>query len=290
MSVLVADLMTPCPLAVHPRARLSMVESALAGTRWRHLLVMSNDQVVGFIAARDLARAAPPDLTGAARQAWLRRAVAADIMSEPVAMVSSCELAGSAAALLHERAFSCLPVVDGTWPVGLLTTSDFVRHAIQLLADEDDRDTAYLNVARLMTRSPMVTVGPADDLAVADALMRRAHVHHAPVLDGAELVGVLSDHDVFAGLAGQAPLAGDQHDVAVRDFMTGSPVTVTADEEAAFAAATLLAHRIGALPVMARERLVGIVTERDFLTYCLEHTRRSSADAPRPRERRQDAA
>jgi CBS domain-containing protein len=272
VGVLVAELMTACPLAVHPRARLSMVESALGGTQWRHLLVMANDVVVGFIAARDLARASPPDLTGAARHLWLRRAVAADIMSAPVLTVGSSEPVESAAALLHDNQFSCLPVVDGTWPVGLLTTSDFLRHAIQLLAEEDDRDTAYLNVARLMTRSPMVIVGPADDLADADAVMRRAHVHHVPVLDGTQLVGILSDHDVFSGLAGQAPFAGDLHDVAVRDFMTASPVTVTADEEAAYAAAILLARHIGALPVMARQTLVGIVTERDFLTYCLRAT------------------
>ncbi|HUS65162.1 MAG TPA: CBS domain-containing protein [Kofleriaceae bacterium] len=273
MSVLVAELMAPCPLAVHPRARLSMVESALEATRWRHLLVMANDQVVGFIAARDVARAAPPDLTGAARQGWMRRAVAADIMSAPVMVVSASERAASAAAMLHQQAISCLPVVDGTWPVGLLTTSDFVRHAIELLAAEDDLDGAYLAVARLMTRPPVVVVRPDDDLAIADARMRSASVHHVPVLDGEELVGILADHDVFAGLAGQAPAAGDGRALSVRDFMTAHPLTVTADEEAALAAAMLLAHHIGSLPVIARKGLVGIVTERDFLTYCLDRGR-----------------
>jgi CBS domain-containing protein len=105
--------------------------------------------------------------------------------------------------------------------------------------------------------------------------MRSAHVHHVPVLDGKELVGILADHDVFAGLAGRTPTAADQREVSVGDFMTTHPLTVTADEEAALAAAVLLASHIGSLPVMARKGLVGIVTERDFLTYCLDRGRSS---------------
>ena len=273
MSAVVSELMTPCPLAVHPLDRLSMVESAFEGTCWRHLLVMADDLVVGIIAARDVARAVPPHLTGAARQRRVSDAVAGDIMSAPVLLVSGATPAASAGALLQERAFSCLPVVDGTWPVGLLTTSDFVRHAIELLSGQDDRDGVYLEVARVMSPTPVVIVGPADGLDVADAVMRRARIHHVPVVDRGELVGILSDHDVFAGLSGQAPATGHLGDVTVRDFMTAGPMTVTLDEEAALAAAVMLAHHIGCLPVMTRQALVGIVTERDFLTYCVDRSR-----------------
>jgi CBS-domain-containing membrane protein len=115
--------------------------------------------------------------------------------------------------------------------------------------------------------------------------MRRAHVHHVPVLDGEELVGILADQDVFAGLAGQAPAGPHHGEVTVRDFMTAHPLTITTAEEAALAAAVLLAHHVGSLPVMSRDRLVGIITARDYLTYCLGRTAAAAgaqADRRRP--------
>lgn len=267
MALPVANLMSRCPVAVDPCDSLDLVESAIDGTRTRHLLVVEDDQLIGVIASRDLAPAMPPDLHGRARERWLVEVSAGDIMRGPPVQVDSSEPAAHAAALLDENATSCLAVVDGRWPVGLVTISDFVRHAIELLAEEEDRAGTYPEVARFMTTSPVVIARPADAVAIADILMRRARIHHLPVLDGDDLVGILSDLDVLAALPSSLGAPQGHHEVSVRDVMTPEPVTVSADEEAALAAAMLLANRIGSLPVVAGDRLIGIVTERDFLSY-----------------------
>jgi CBS domain-containing protein len=53
--------------------------------------------------------------------------------------------------------------------------------------------------------------------------------------------------------------------------MTRDVWTVRPDTEATIVGRTLLDHRFGCLPVVdADERLIGIVTERDFIKYALQ--------------------
>ena len=47
--------------------------------------------------------------------------------------------------------------------------------------------------------------------------------------------------------------------------MTRNPITVSADDPVRIAAGLLRAHRIGGLPVMEQDRLVGIITESDII-------------------------
>jgi CBS domain-containing protein len=55
----------------------------------------------------------------------------------------------------------------------------------------------------------------------------------------------------------------------VRDVMTPHPKTITPEHDAAGAGRMLIRNGIGALPVVRGQRVVGILTKRDFLRHLL---------------------
>lgn len=116
----------------------------------------------------------------------------------------------------------------------------------------------------IMTLRP-VTVAPDTDLYQAFATMRRCGFRHLPVINHGELVGILSDRDVWRG--------GKQKDgvlqvanVPVRDVMSNSVVTCTAAERIGDAADMMLHFKIDALPVVNSDgAVIGILTSSDLL-------------------------
>lgn len=116
----------------------------------------------------------------------------------------------------------------------------------------------YANVGELMSRD-LYTLRPDDLAELAVRVMKWQRIHHLPVEDAqGRLVGLVTAESVL-GLDGAAR--------AVRDIMEPDPIAVTA--ETATRAALSLRRDAGAtcLPVIdeAGHKLVGLVTERDFL-------------------------
>lgn len=131
--------------------------------------------------------------------------------------------------------------------------------------------TSGLRVRDVMTRD-VVTVNPNDKLLEPDRLMKLEQVRHMPVIDDdGALVGILSQRDFFDsalirglgyGTHGQEKLLDT---FLVKDAMKTDIVTIAPDGTLAEAAARLLDKKIGCLPVVDGEELVGIITESDFV-------------------------
>lgn len=110
-------------------------------------------------------------------------------------------------------------------------------------------------------------------VASADEIMQRDGIRHLVVLedDGGEVVGVLSQRDLFrsalARALGYGVRAQDKllEQLRVKDVMTNDPLTIGPDAPLADAAAQLLEHKIGCLPVVEDGRPIGILTEADFV-------------------------
>lgn len=127
-----------------------------------------------------------------------------------------------------------------------------------------------------MTRNPVV-IEPSTAIADAALLMARRRVRRLPVVaPGSErLVGIVSDRDVARAFPPDVnPFAArtDLHAVhgAVRDVMTAGPQTTTPSAALEDAAARMRDARIGALPVVTGDRLVGILTESDVFRALVE--------------------
>ena len=126
-------------------------------------------------------------------------------------------------------------------------------------------------VADVMTRE-VRTVGKNDSLSAAMKLMDAGRFRHLVVIDAENAIeGVLSHRDLFFGpLAwslGQGRMAYEKLLEAsrVKDAMHEDVQTIEGAAPLQEAAALMLEHKIGCLPVVDGDRLAGLLTEGDFL-------------------------
>ena len=126
-------------------------------------------------------------------------------------------------------------------------------------------------VSSLMTKD-VVTLGRNDVLSAADDLMKASRIRHMPILDDdGRLVGILSQRDLFLNALvralGFGTVAGDKarDRILVKEVMTSEVVTTTPDTPLPEAAQVMVERKIGCLPVIERDALVGILTESDFV-------------------------
>ena len=109
-------------------------------------------------------------------------------------------------------------------------------------------------------------------------MMQEQSVHCFPVVDGERLVGILTDRDLRVLVAASSSAALPEKDyhrflmdtMSVGQAMTPEPHTVTPGTDLKDAASLILELRIGGLPVVEEDRLVGIITETDLVRVLIE--------------------
>ena len=119
----------------------------------------------------------------------------------------------------------------------------------------------------------VTTLKRNDKLTLADDVMNLGRIRHLPVLDddGEQLVGIVSQRDLFRGALAQALGYGQYarrkllDTFSVKDVMGTDLITTTPDTPLIEAARVLMERKIGCLPVVENGRLVGIITEGDFV-------------------------
>ena len=132
-----------------------------------------------------------------------------------------------------------------------------------------------LNVRDLMT-SRVFSVAPDDSLATVYDLMDSLHVRHIPVVEKTELRGLVSYSDLvrealFAD--GDLPLSEQRELLESRragEIMREGIETVSPDESVAEAGRIMLDNKFGCLPVTEGTRVVGILTEADFVRFVVQ--------------------
>ena len=122
----------------------------------------------------------------------------------------------------------------------------------------------------------VVTLGRNDKLSVADDVMRLGRIRHLPVIDeDGALAGIVSQRDLFhSGLLralGYGSHAKDQALglLALKEAMKTEVVTVTPDSPLLEAAKIMLDRKIGCLVVVEGKKVVGMLTESDFVKLAL---------------------
>jgi len=127
-------------------------------------------------------------------------------------------------------------------------------------------------VSDFMTRK-VITLNEEDDLSHLEEGMEQFNVRHIPVVDGNQLVGLISHRDVLrvepsvlqGSRISQEVTRQRLESTFVADIMKRNIITVSPDTPIAEAAKLIVDNRIGCLPVVeADNKLVGIITEHDF--------------------------
>ena len=127
----------------------------------------------------------------------------------------------------------------------------------------------WMKVLDVMTPNPL-TVTAVESVGVANELMSENNIRQIPVVDGHELVGIVTDRDIRAFL-GDALLANPAErentlNTPVGDIMTTEPLYLAPDDDLQEAVEMLIEQKFGAIPVVDEaEGLVGIVSYVDVL-------------------------
>lgn len=108
------------------------------------------------------------------------------------------------------------------------------------------------------------TVHPDDLIDLAAKIMHWNHIRHVAVEDNGELVGVVSYRSILE-IYGKYAARGDVHLVPVQEVMNKDPMTITQEHTIEDAMEIMREHKIGCLPVLSKDGLVGMLTEAELL-------------------------
>jgi acetoin utilization protein AcuB len=134
---------------------------------------------------------------------------------------------------------------------------------------------AMFFVEKWMTKD-VITVRPHEKIIDAFELMQGRGIRHLPVIEDGELKGLVTDRDIRLALI-PSPLSTPEDRVyhlgaleRVDEIMTTDLITVAPTTTIEEAAKLMAKYKIGAVPVVAQGKLVGILTETDILCVFIE--------------------
>ncbi len=123
---------------------------------------------------------------------------------------------------------------------------------------------------------PVIFTAPDVPIHEALNLMRSEQIRRLPVIKDGKLVGIVTDNDLLN--ASPSPVTSLSiwelnyliSKITVKDVMTKQVLTVTEDTPIENAARVMADHKIGGLPVIRGDKVVGILTETDLFKIFLE--------------------
>jgi CBS domain-containing protein len=111
-----------------------------------------------------------------------------------------------------------------------------------------------------MTSNP-TTCEPQASVVDAAKVMAQEDVGSIPIVEGDQLVGVVTDRDIVIRVVGEGR---DAQSTTVGDIASRDLVTVSPDDGLDRALELMAENQVRRLPVVAGDKLVGIVAQRDI--------------------------
>ncbi|WP_142826810.1 CBS domain-containing protein [Planococcus soli] len=116
-----------------------------------------------------------------------------------------------------------------------------------------------MKIEDIMT-TDVETCRPESTLQEVASMMREINVGSIPICEDGRLVGIVTDRDiVIRGLAEQIP-----SDAAIAEILSAEVITGTVSLTVEEAAELMAIHKIRRLPIVANERIIGIVSLGDL--------------------------
>lgn len=115
-------------------------------------------------------------------------------------------------------------------------------------------------VSQIMSQK-IVTISPDKRVGQALKLMQKHQIRHLPVMTKNRMVGWITSRDLREVL-----LASMLEEINVGDVMVQAPISVTPDTEVEEAARLIHEHKIGGMPVVDGDQLMGVITMQDLIS------------------------
>ena len=128
------------------------------------------------------------------------------LMKTELVTVKADETVAHAAWSMARNGVGAVLVLEGGSLMGVLSERDLLRASLSSLAHRVDERRAFLDgidISRVMS-APPITVGPNDSVTEAAGIMADEKIGCLPVLDGEELIGLLTETDLLRYFADQA--------------------------------------------------------------------------------------
>jgi len=122
----------------------------------------------------------------------------------------------------------------------------------------------YSRIEQFMT-TDLFTVNEDELVDLVACLMDWEHIRHVPVEDSQHRIVGLVTHRTLLRLLAQGRGHREGRPIPVSEVMHRDPITATPETSTLEAIEVMKRHRIGCLPIVKDGRLIGIVTERDFM-------------------------
>lgn len=132
-----------------------------------------------------------------------------------------------------------------------------------------------MTVKEIMVKE-IATLDVNDELSLANDIMRLGRIRHLPVVDGTRLAGIVSERDLFRSSLAQALGYGGQASrdlmktLRIKDIMVKEVITISPDAKLCDAVRLMMTKKIGCLPVLESDHLVGLITETDIMLQYLK--------------------
>lgn len=126
---------------------------------------------------------------------------------------------------------------------------------------------------RKIMQEKIITISAGESLSTVEDIMRLGQVRHMPVVSSGRLVGVVSERDLLRSSLSElsshrtAERKAFLYAVEIGRVMSQPPIVISPDASVRQAAQVMAENKIGCLPVVAEDELIGIVTETDVLRW-----------------------
>ena len=131
-----------------------------------------------------------------------------EIMHSDVKTASTSDSFADVAQMMRSKGISSVVVLDGKKLQGIVTERDIVN----LVAEGGDPNTT--TVEGRMTRLDLITVDPKTELSRAAELMVSNNIRHLPIVDGENVVGIVSIRDMTRWAADELSGGHEMPDIA----------------------------------------------------------------------------
>lgn len=275
----IMNFVTRDVICVAPHDSLDKAMSLMEEFRVHHLVVRAANRVVGMLSDRDVllsvgwVLSADRKVHSPTRTTVIGPRTVDEIMSRNVVCIENSDSGQSAARLMIDRKIGALPVLHNDNLLGIVTESDLMFWLDKLGTAGGNAATFLAQPVSMLMRASVLSVSPNESLGDIIDMFRRRRIRHVPVVRGGQLCGMISDRDVRKALGESsirdmmAQESGNYY-VAPRtasELMTANVYSAPLSTTLRGALSNMLDHRVHSLPIAEGDKLVGIVTQTDFV-------------------------